>query len=83
MAVAARLWRGIARPQFSLHGVLKFHDLATHGGVLITERRQTGGQLTALPAPEIIRLHTMQPVEHGCTSFYVGNTVLCRKGDYF
>ena len=83
MTVAACLWRGVARPQFSLHGVLKFHDLAPHGGVLIAKRRQTGGQLAALPAPEIIRLHTMQPVKHGCTSFYVGNTVLCRKGDYF
>ena len=83
MAVAACLWRGIARPQFSLHGVLKFHDLAPHGGVLIAKRHQTGGQFTALPAPEIIRLHTMQPVKHGCTSFNVGNTVLCRKGDYF
>lgn len=83
MAVAAGLGRGVPRPQFSLHGVLKFHDLAPHGGVLIAKRRQTGGQFTAFPAPEIIRLHTMQPVEHGCTSFYVGNAVLCRKGDYF
>ncbi len=83
MAVAACFRRGVTRPQFCLHRILKLHDFTPHGGVLITEFRQIGGQFTALPAPEIIRLHAMQPVEHGCTSFNVGNTVLCRKGDYF
>jgi len=83
MAVSACLGCGVTRPQFRLHRILKLHDFTPHSGVLITEFRQIGGQFTALPAPEIIRLHTMQPVEHGCTSFNVGNTVLCRKGDYF
>ena len=83
MAVSACLGCGVTRPQFRLHRILKLHDFTPHGGVLITEFRQIGGQFTALPAPEIIRLHTMQTVKHGCTPFYVGNAVLCRKGDYF
>lgn len=83
MAIATGLGCGIARPQFRLHRVLKLHDLTPHGRVVIAKARQIGRQFTALPAPEVVRLHTMQLVEHGCTPFYVGNTVLCRKGDYF
>ncbi len=59
MAVSACLGCGVTRPQFRLHRILKLHDFTPHSGVLITEFRQIGGQFTALPAPEIIRLHTM------------------------